>query len=716
MGSLQDTTHIALEAYIAKARALAIYGGEKGWLKKEWKTTSLRNNVSMTFCELRIHGKLHAVWMESPFLEFAKAYVRYRQYRREVGSIPTTLIALRHLYAGLKQVYGQADVRLIDGVVQEAVRQSVAAWYPSTSGKRYFTGACLMEIYAELKKRAIHLAIPHWENPFPEGKRKHVAMDQTSIDWRQNHTPSDDKLAALLAAFELAKTDKDRYWTSLALLLAFAPSRGGELVDLSLDSLVDEKYTDKYGRTQPRVGVRWFSQKGFDGTIKWVPKLTTSNGDHALETKLQDMVRKAFERLKGLSAPARRAAKLAWDSQGTVYPIHDNCVTAKDYPQDVVLTDVEMVSAIQRAAMLNCAGDAIRPACRFPTRFAWHWPAVEHGNPTYTEIAQCDYQWFSGKIDAWPYTTNSQRVQVWDCLVLHQWNAFNDDQLKTTYPNSWVLPTTIKLCNQLSGRWGKGKLEGSSLFMRLGLKGEDGKDIVLKSHDFRRWHGTRGRALATKGLTEHMLRMVAARQNIRHNDAYDFNTPMEKAQILKKVLDAKELPLHERVLIGAPIYRHELQQRNLETLEVIQAVQISDVGGCTHSTLEPPCDKGGDCLPCFKKKYIKGVPGCLEAMKRQATFHKSEFDALETWQKQRDQLGVDQWMTYHVIRYAIAESLVRQMEDPAIPDGAVLHVDEQFDPSPLKVNLMAKGISVPDKAADPVSAEINQLLGMLSDA
>ena len=74
-------------------------------------------------------------------------------------------------------------------------------------------------------------------------------------------------------------------------------------------------------------------------------------------------------------------------------------------------------------------------------------------------------------------------------------------------------------------------------------------------------------------------------------------------------------------------------------------------------------------------------------------------------------MGVDQWMTYHVIRYAIAESLVRQMKDPNIPDGAVLAVDEQFDPSPLKVNLSSKGIDVSQGSVDPVSHQIDLLLG-----
>lgn len=121
--------------------------------------------------------------------------------------------------------------------------------------------------------------------------------------------------------------------------------------------------------------------------------------------------------------------------------------------------------------------------------------------------------------------------------------------------------------------------------------------------------------------------------------------------------------------------------------------------------------KGGDCLTCSEKKYIKGTPGCLERLKETAAHHRVEFDALEEHQKKWEQMGVDQWMTYHAIRYAVAECLVRQMEDPSIPDGTVLGLDERFDPSPLKVNLMAKGIEVPNEPLDPVAHEISQLLG-----
>lgn len=717
MGGLNAGSRIALEAYIDSARKLGIYGGEDGWYASHWVTTTLRVSMAMWFCELRRNGKETAVPFQSPFLEFAKAYVRHQQNRQERGSIQDDMMALRFVYAALREIQGESDILKLDGAVQESVRVKVAAWYKKP-GPRYRIGIKIMRLYAELRKRQIIPTLPQWQVPWPPPRQNAFSMDPEAVEWRKARTPDDQKMAAVLVAFEKAETEKDQYWSSLALLLAFASSRGGELIDLSVNSLIDESYTDKYGLNRRRVGLRWFSEKGFGSNIKWVPRLPGSNRDEAQETKLMNLVVRAFWRLVKLSEPARKAAKLAYETNGTVYPIHKFCLTPTDYPQNRVLSDVEVAHAMGRRACLNRSGTLISPHLRKPHYFAWHWSCVEKGNPTYLDIAQADFENFSSKLLHWPHTSNSERVKVWDCLVLYQWNQFNERDEFTVYPNSYCLPTTTQLGSQLAGRWVKKRKTNPSLFERLGLVMEDGSAINLTTHDFRRWHGTRGRALAHLGLSEHRLRMLAGRKETSQNDAYDFNTPQQKAALYRSFIarSGEKLALHERLVIGLPIYRHELLGRPLGEHEVAQATQIGEFGGCTHSLSEPPCMKGGDCLACSEKKYIKGTPGCLERLRETAVHHKAQFEALDVWRKKRDQFGVDQWMTFHVIRYAVAEALVRQLEDPEIPDGAVLGVDEHFDPSPLKVNLMAKGIDVPEQSRDRVFTEIYDLLGFVDDA
>ena len=507
MSDLNDACRIALDSYISQARSMAIYGGEDGWSSKVWTSTTLRNPVSMVFCEWRSHGRYQPVWLRSPFMEFAKAYVRHQQSRKEAGSIGDSMNALRALYVGLIKVHGTPDVLKVDGSVQEAARRQVSEWYVAGSHKPTKIGLRLMAIYEELRRKGIHPALPHWQSPWRPLVEKHLAMDEKSITWRREKAPSDEKLAALLEAFERAESDKDQFWASAFVLLAFAPNRGGELADLKIDSLIDELFTDRYGREKRRVGVQWFSEKGFGATIKWVPRLTVSNGDPTLETKLMDMVVEAFSRLKRISQSAREAAKLAYDSNGERYPIHENCVTPKDYPQERILSDTETAHAMGRLSSLGRNGQGIPFGFRNKTHFGWHFRCVEHGNPSYKDIAQADFARFKKSFAHWPYTSDSERVKVWESPLLHRWNQFCDNPHRREYPNSWMIANSTRMNIQLSSKWVDGVLRQTSLFDRLGIKLEDGSDVKLTSHDFRRWHGTRGRALATKGLTEHMLRM-----------------------------------------------------------------------------------------------------------------------------------------------------------------------------------------------------------------
>ena len=68
MSDLNAVSRLALKNYIDSARKLAIYGGESGWHSNRWETTTLRNRLSLDFCELRRKGANVAVPWQSPFL------------------------------------------------------------------------------------------------------------------------------------------------------------------------------------------------------------------------------------------------------------------------------------------------------------------------------------------------------------------------------------------------------------------------------------------------------------------------------------------------------------------------------------------------------------------------------------------------------------------------------------------------------------------------
>ena len=131
-------------------------------------------------------------------------------------------------------------------------------------------------------------------------------------------------MLALAECFQKADTVKDRYWSSVIALLMFAPGRGGELRDLTVDSLHEE---------DGRLAVKWFGEKGFGETLKWVPR------------EMEAVVREAFQRLIEIGRPARQAAKFAYDNPG-VFPRHDGCITPESFPEDKPLNALQFAHAM----------------------------------------------------------------------------------------------------------------------------------------------------------------------------------------------------------------------------------------------------------------------------------------------------------------------------------------------------------------------------------
>jgi hypothetical protein len=132
-------------------------------------------------------------------------------------------------------------------------------------------------------------------------------------------------MTAIADCFSKAVTKEDQYWSSVLTLLMFAPSRAGELPGLVVDCLHETE--------SGRLGVRWYGEKGFGDTIKWVPDV------------MQETVIEAHRRLVEIGAPARAAAKFAYDNPEVFYR-HEECITPSDFPEDRPLSALEFAHAM----------------------------------------------------------------------------------------------------------------------------------------------------------------------------------------------------------------------------------------------------------------------------------------------------------------------------------------------------------------------------------
>ncbi|EER5287193.1 hypothetical protein F6S33_005392, partial [Escherichia coli] len=87
-------------------------------------------------------------------------------------------------------------------------------------------------------------------------------------------------------------SSRDIFTTSVLALLMCAPSRISEILALPADCEI----TECDGKGIQRYGLRFFSAKGYEGNIKWIPTL------------MIPVAKKAISRLKELSSQARLLA------------------------------------------------------------------------------------------------------------------------------------------------------------------------------------------------------------------------------------------------------------------------------------------------------------------------------------------------------------------------------------------------------------------------
>lgn len=62
--------------------------------------------------------------------------------------------------------------------------------------------------------------------------------------------------------------------------------------------------------------------------------------------------------------------------------------------------------------------------------------------------------------------------------------------------------------------------------------------------------------------------------------------------------------------------------------------------------------------------------------------------------------GADRWVSNHGWRLAHIRTKVRILEDENTPDGAVVRIPDEYDPSPVKEVLRGKGLNLEIESPD----------------
>lgn len=644
-----------LNEFVSSCRNHLTVFGADNWNENKWDTLKGKRKVVARFStNLKPSNSYQYVPLSAPYLDFAKAYIKHQYTDNPVSNLQRHMEAIRVLEEALILATGKADILLLDGTVLERLGEAFERQLPEASAKN--KAGYQMEMMLNFcREQLITPNLPEWTNPYGKLKDLTIALDEKGQEYRSKKLPTKEEMLLVAEVFSIAPQlgVEAEYFTALYALLMSAPSRGSEQTTLPVDCLVWEE--DRAGDLQ--LGIRWTpAKKGMEG-IKWVPSV------------MQDTVVEAVERLKRISEPARLAARFAEESPEK-FMLHAGCTTPEGFPNNEPLSIEQFNTALSTnfSKFTNVA-----PTPKWLVKLL-----MDNDNCiTYDVLGKHEYHKYIKKFPNWPYVDKNKHVKVSEALILHRENEFHAEFNPRGF--SFCIPTV----NHVNDRFVQKESKGDrTLWAKYGFQLKSGKPIELNTHKARHWLST----MAERGgMDELTLANWAGRAKVGDNNKYDHRTEEEKADSAAHVMIPQDANILEKIQHRIPILMSDIGK------DLPGSAILTERGVCEHDYAMAPCMRAGDCETCKELVCIKGYEAGLNFLKER----EKEVSALlkkSLVAREMGHFGSDRWVSHHMWRLAHIRTKIRLLEDESLPDGAVIRIPDEYDPSPVKEALRKKGL------------------------
>ena len=611
-----------LRAFINKCRdELTVFGSELDWNAHFWPKLAVFAKLGVTTRKPTLEQL-----MDDDFVEFAKAYFRYQQGHKPTGT-KNELKALRAVESALIQVNGNASIA---GLSIDCLDEAIVLT------KQHYSDGGAYHCGREIERLAgfvtTHHLIPAnlktWKSTIPRPSDT-IKTGKEAKAARDKKLPNEIALNALAEIFANDPSDnRDIFTTTVFAMLMSAPSRITEVLALPADCEV----TEKDNKGVERYGWRFFSGKGFEGDIKWIP------------TVMVDVAKTAVKRAKKLSSEARKLATWIENNPDKFYR-HKNCPKVAD---DEPLTATQ---ACQALGLKYDTADGYASASSLGARGL----ALEYGSYT------LDSLWLYVKKrlpEGFPWFDKDKGIKYSNALF-----ALNKNQLhgnRGCLPIELHKPTNNFFNNDIITRESLGDSH-RNIFDRYEYRSETGQRLKVTSHQARHLLNTIGQR---GGLSNLEIAKWSGRADVKQNRTYNHMTEYELVAMAERIDTSKTMfgPVGE-VSKHLPVTAQEFN-----TLEQA-AAHVTEYGFCVHDYIMSPCEKYRDCINCTEQVCIKGDSSKLERMKER--LERTE-DLLKNAEKDVEEgdAGADRWLTYHQKTITRLRELVSILENPEIEEGA----------------------------------------------
>jgi hypothetical protein len=570
-----------LQEFIRLCRdELTKFGSDLRWSDWHWKGAA-------NFAKIGVpaRGVKESDLLAETFLDFAKAYFRYQQAHHPTGT-KNELKALRAIEAALLQSGKTPIIAELNQTVLDHAAAIAREHYSETAA--YHCGRELERLARFVTtKHLISGNIATWRSPIGKPSDMRIQTGPVAKELRDKKLPPPECLDALAEIFANCPTaPRDIFTTSVFAMSMCAPSRGTELLLLPADLEWEEK--DSQGEI--RYGWRFFSEKGFEGDIKWIPSV------------MVPIAKEAVRRIRELTEEPRQLAR--WlDTEPSRFFRHAAC---PDVADDELLTPKQISEAL---GLVNLDDVKLPKGNRVQTlNSVWQW--VMSKQPK-------SLPWLKKEIGL-------KYSNALFCMTKNMLHA----QRGTSPVTLWA-PEINNLNDDLGP-----KPNMRSIFERWGYD----PSLKLTSHQARHLLSTiseRG------GLSKDQAAKWAGRADPKQNRVYNQRSELEKVAAAEAIDLALTLfgptgvvPLNE------PITRSEL------TVIERGPAHVTEFGVCVHDWVISPCEKFRECTNCQEHVFIKGEDQCLRRIKEKLAqveidFSKAE-EALED-----GSAGADRWYECH---------------------------------------------------------------------
>jgi hypothetical protein len=217
----------------------------------------------------------------------------------------------------------------------------------------------------------------------------------------------------------------------------------------------------------------------------------------------------------------------------------------------------------------------------------------------------------------------------------------------------------------------------SSVFSRLNFTEDDGTPIVINSHSFRHWLNTMAQR---GGMSQIEIAKWSGRKDVRQNRGYDHMSAEEVIEIVRDSIGQDERmfgPLAE-FKPNAPVTR--------EAFKALQAptAHTTDLGFCLHDFAAMPCQLHRDCLNCAEHVCIKGDRKRTEQIRHRYDEALVQLEKADRAVQERV-FGSNRWQAHAVATVERIEQLLAILDDPMVPEGAVIQMAARGFTSPILV-------------------------------